>query len=112
MVISRRVNTRKTDTVMSGAVIWELQALRKPFLGISHPLIFEHQIPEKYRERLKDASKVELPAIIILDGYTEKTYFRQVPWLQYHLSSEYNMVFTTDQARYPIQVYQRKDTTL
>jgi hypothetical protein len=102
--------TRTTDTVMSGAAIWELQALRRPFLGISHPLIFEHKIPVKYRQRLEAPKNVKLPEIIILDGYTEKTYLRQLPWLRDQLNSEYKKVFTAEPARRPVQVYQQKNS--
>ena len=77
-------------------------------MGISHPLGFEHQIPEKYRESLEDASTIDLPEVIILDGYTEKTYFRQLPWLRDHLNTKYKMVFTAEPARHPVKVYQKK----
>lgn len=101
-------HTRSNDTVMSGSVIWELQALRRPFLGISHPLAFEYQISEKKRERLEAAIRAKPPEVIILDGYTEKTYFRHLPWLWDFLSSRYNMVRIAAPAKYPVKIYQQK----
>ena len=95
-------------TVMSGAVIWELQAQRRPFLGISHPLAFEHRISEKERERLETVIRTEPPEVIILDSRTEKTYFRQIPWLWNFLSSRYNLVLTAEPARQPVKIYQQK----
>lgn len=101
-------NTHSNDTVMSGAVIWELQALRRPFLDISHPLRFEGRVTEKERESLEAAISAHPPEVIILDGYTEKTYFRQVPWLRNFLSLRYDLVHTAEPARHPVQVYQLK----
>jgi 4-amino-4-deoxy-L-arabinose transferase-like glycosyltransferase len=103
-------NTRSTDTIMSGAVIWELQAQRKPFLDISHPLKFEEWITERERERLETGIRTYPPEIIILDGYTEKTYFRQVPWLWNFLSFRYDLVHTAEPARHPVKVYRQKES--
>jgi hypothetical protein len=100
--------TRSYDTVMSGAVIWELQAQRRPFLDISHPLEFEHGISDKDREDLEAAIRTKPPEVIILDGFTEKTYFRQLPWLRNFLSSRYDLVLTAEPARQPVRVYQQK----
>jgi hypothetical protein len=102
-------HTLPTDSVMSGAVIWELQALRKPFLDISHPLGFEYRISEKERERLETAIKDNPPEIIILDGYTEKTYFRQIPRLWNVLGSKYNLVSIAEPSKKPVLIYQQKD---
>jgi len=103
-----RDNTQSNDTVMSGAVIWELQALRKPFLGISHPLSLEGRISEKERERLEAEIKANPPEVIILDSFTEKTYFRQVPRLRDFISLRYELVYTAEPARHPVQVYRQK----
>jgi hypothetical protein len=93
---------------MSGAVIWELQSLRRPFLGISHPLGFEHRrVSEKERGSLEAAIRAKPPEVIILDGFTEKTYFRQIPWLWDFLHSIYGLVYTAEPARKPVQIYQK-----
>jgi len=41
--------TGKEDQVMSGAVIWEVQATRRPLQTISHPLVMIRETPEKQR---------------------------------------------------------------
>jgi 4-amino-4-deoxy-L-arabinose transferase-like glycosyltransferase len=102
-------NTHSNDTVMSGAVIWELQTLRRPFLGISHPLIFERQISEKDRQRIEVAIKNEPPDAIIIDGFTEKTYFRQFPWLWSLLAAKYDLVHTSGPARRLVEIYRPKN---
>jgi 4-amino-4-deoxy-L-arabinose transferase-like glycosyltransferase len=103
-------NTQSNDRVMSGAVIWELQAQRKPFLDISHPLSFKNRIQEKDRKNLEAAIRTHPPEVIILDSYTERTYFKQVTWLRDFLSSRYNLVLTAEPARHPVEVYQLKDS--
>jgi len=101
-------NTRNTDTIMSGAVIWELQALRRPYLNISHPLRMESVMAEDEKERLASAILTQPPEVIVLDGYTERTYFRQLPWLSDFLESRYEMVNSVGQAKYPVIVYKLK----
>ena len=100
-----RTNTRVSDTVMSGAVIWELQALRRPFMNISHPLRFEHKISEKENERLQFTIREQPPEVIILDGFTERTYLRQASWLMDFLHSRYELVNSAGPAKYPVKVY-------
>ncbi|MBW2661900.1 MAG: hypothetical protein JRD93_07925 [Deltaproteobacteria bacterium] len=104
-----RTHTRVTDTVMSGGLIWGLQALRRPFLNISHPLAFEFEISEKEKERLQSAIQTRPPEVVILDGFTERTYFRQIPRLTDFLDSKYELVHTAGLAKYPVRVYQLRD---
>jgi 4-amino-4-deoxy-L-arabinose transferase-like glycosyltransferase len=108
-------HTQPTDTVMSGAVIWELQAQRRPFLNISHPLKFEPEISEEEKEALEFVQRTILthpPKVIILDGYTERTYLRRIPWLTDLLNTAYTLVITAGPARYPIEVYQLRRTEM
>jgi len=101
-------NTLPTDTVISGAVIWELEAGRRPYMNISHPLEFSFVIPEERRTTLENAIYQDPSKIIILDGFTEKTYFNQVPDLADMIQSGYDRVLTVDQARKPIAIYRRR----
>ena len=98
-------HTEVNDTVMSGAVIWELQALRRPFMNISHPLSLAAEISEKEKQRIGSAILKQPPETIILDSNTEKTYFRQFPWLTDFLYSNYKLVHTAGPAKYPVGVY-------
>ena len=101
-------NTRPTDTVVSGAVIWELEAGRRPFMKISHPLEFSFTIPEERRASLENTLVRDPPKIIVLDGFTEETYFYQVPKLPDLIQASYDPVLTVENARLPVIVYRRK----
>jgi hypothetical protein len=102
-------HTREGDEVISGAVIWELQALRRPFQMISHPLAFEDRISEQRRQMIARAAASHPPKAIILDGYTEKTYIRHIPWLMELLGAKYEPVIDAGPARYPVMVYVLKE---
>ncbi|MEN8130908.1 MAG: hypothetical protein ABFS45_12090, partial [Pseudomonadota bacterium] len=101
-----KMHTHTKDAVMSGGVIWELQAQRRPFLGISHPLGFERKISEEDREEIEAALKQHPPMSIVLDGYTEKTYLKQFPALWDLLSSRYRLVYIAERDIYPVRLYQ------
>ena len=106
-----KANTSPNDEIMSGAVIWELQAERRPFLGISHPLEFEYNMSTENSEKFQKAIENTPPRVIILDGYTQRTYLRHLPWLSEYLSSYYMLEKTTGPARYPVEIYQLKRGT-
>jgi hypothetical protein len=48
------------------------------------------------------------PKMIVLDSFTEKTYFNQVPELVDMIRSGYDRVLTVEQARKPVVVYRRR----
>ncbi len=99
--------TREQDEVMSGAVIWEFSARRKPFQMISHPLALrDGGVAEKERNTLKLAVEQHPPQVIIVDGYTEKTYMHQLPWLRELLQAKYQLITTVGPAKYPVEIYQ------
>ena len=98
-------NTRPGDEIMSGAVIWEFQALRRPFHMISHPLIFEFPVSHAKQNEVRTAVAANPPKIIILDGVTEKTYFRQIPSISDLLHREYRLVLTEGTKQNPIRVF-------
>ena len=47
-----RDHTTSDDEVMSGAVIWEFEAGRRPFLNISHPLGFINGMSDRTAKRI------------------------------------------------------------
>ncbi len=98
-------NTRPGDEIMSGAVIWEFQALRRPFHMISHPLVFEFPVWPEKQDEIRLAVAANPPKIIILDGFTEKTYFRQIPSIPDLLHREYQLVLTEGTKKNPVRVY-------
>lgn len=66
----------KDGRVLSGANIWTIEAGRKMFADVTHPLAL--MVPDKYvgqpYRRIGDLLRESPPDAIILDGYTEKTY--------------------------------------
>lgn len=102
-------HTGPDDEVMSGAVIWELQAARRPFHMVSHPLHFMFDIPEEQRQALILALSTHPPKVIILDGYTEKTYIRQIPSILELLRDKYELAATGEPAKFPVRVYQLRE---
>jgi len=93
------------DRVMSGAVIWEIQSNRRPFLDITHPLALANKIEKSERKRIRQNLESNSPKVIILDGYTGKTYLRQFPWLKNYINSAYAMVHRSEGGKYPVEIY-------
>jgi 4-amino-4-deoxy-L-arabinose transferase-like glycosyltransferase len=104
-----RVHTDDGDEVMSGAVIWELQAQRKPFEMISHPLAFEYGMPEARKTTIELSASAHPPRAIVLDGYTEKLYIKHVPWLHDLLSERYQFVTAVGPPGLPVRLYRLND---
>ncbi len=98
-------HTRRSDEVLSGAVIWEFQARRRLFQKISHPLSFEYSISEDEADKIRLAASLYPPRAIILDGYTERTYLRQIPWLNELVQEKYILAQTVGPAIYPVRIY-------
>jgi len=105
-----RENTSKGDEVLSGAVIWELEASLRPYQGVSHPLAFIHSMSRKRLELLESGLMTDPPQVIVLDGYTERTYLRWVRNLPNLLETRYELMATVGPARYPVMIYQRRES--
>jgi len=105
-----RENTSKGDEVLSGAVIWELEASLRPDQGVSHPLAFMDSMSRKRLERLESGLMTDPPQVIVLDGYTERTYFRWAQNLPDLLRTRYELMATVGPARYPVMIYQRRES--
>jgi 4-amino-4-deoxy-L-arabinose transferase-like glycosyltransferase len=103
-----KAQTGGADEVMSGGVIWELQASRRPFKMISHPLVFEYGITEEQRAMIEGAMVARPPKAIILDGYTEKTYMR-VPRLAEFVNARYQFESAAGPAVFPVRLYRLKE---
>jgi|GEM_PF-868934 len=104
-----RENTVCGDKVLSGAVIWELEASRRPYQNISHPLGFLNHISREQLARIEAAFEANPPKIIVLDGYTEKTYFRWVQSLPDLLRTRYDLKATVGPSKYPVSIYLRRE---
>ncbi len=97
------------DEVLSGGVIWELEARRRPFLTISHPLVFLDAMPEERARRILSGFAEHPPRIVVNDGYTERTYYRQLPELERLVADAYTLVGDVPGSRYTVQVYVRRE---
>jgi hypothetical protein len=97
------------EQVMSGGVVWEFEAGRKPFLMISHPLMYRDRMKSRDRELVGKALREAPPKVIVQDGYTEKNYFKYFPWMGDFLEQRYRQIHTAGPARYPVIVYFRTD---
>lgn len=104
-----RQQTPPDAEVLSGALIWELQANRRPFMNISHPLGFQGRAREDVVPPIRDRLRSAPPSVVILDGYTEQTYLLAVPELRSLLDRCYRRTMVVDAgARYPVEVYLRE----
>ncbi len=93
------------DEVLSGAVVWALAAHRHPFLKISHPLGLLADFDQEERAKIEAGLARRPPRIVVLDGYTEKTFGRRLPELEALIARSYREVASFDGARFPVRVY-------
>lgn len=101
-----RANSGEKDEIISGAVIWELESNRKPFMNQTHPLAYLFGISEEKLENIERELSENPPKFIILDGYTEKTYLKQVNKLQLIMDERYKLKKVVDGSRYPVKIYE------
>jgi 4-amino-4-deoxy-L-arabinose transferase-like glycosyltransferase len=94
------------DEVLSGAVMWEFQAGREPFMRISHPLQFMEYLRPEHARSISARLTERPPRIIVMDGYTERTYARHLPQFGALLAERYRPAGEpVAGSRYPVQVY-------
>ena len=98
-------NSASGDEVLSGAVIWEFESHRLPFELTSHPLTFRYSMPDEIAAKIKKRMIEAPPKLVVLDGYTEKTYFEQLRWLPEVLARKYKVILKSDEGKYPLLVY-------
>jgi hypothetical protein len=91
---------------MSGAVIWEFEAARRPFQLISHPLAFARGMSVQDQRVIKAVFDANPPKVIILDGVTELTYLRNLSWLTERLGVTYRLQLEAGPGYFPVKVYQ------
>ncbi len=104
-----RRESSDADRVLSGAVIWELEAGRRPFANVSHPLGLGADATPGFVARLSRELVSGPPRFVVLDGYTEKTYgilFKNLPET---LSARYRLVLDLPGANYPVRVYRLRE---
>jgi hypothetical protein len=104
-----KVNSRENDEIISGAVIWELESDRKPFMNQTHPLGYESGMSEEKLKNIEWYLSKHKPRFIVLDGYTERTYLRHVNELQMIMDEKYQLKKVVNGSRYPVKIYELKD---
>ena len=102
-----RTHSAPGDAVMSGAVSWEFEADRRPFLRVSHPLKFLARRRPDEQAEVEHGIVATPPRIVVLDGYTERTYGKVLPGLSELIQREYTPIGRWEGARHPVQVFQR-----
>lgn len=101
-----KANSGEKDKIISGAVIWELQSDRRPFRNQTHPLAYALGVPEEELRDIERKLSTDPPRFIILDGYTEKTYLKQVSKLQVVIDEKYRLKKVFEGSRYPVKIYE------
>ena len=104
-----RHGSSEGDRVMSGAVIWELEAGRRPFANVTHPLGFLLGNAAGEPERLARELATAPPRFVVLDGYTERTYGLLLPGLIQTLADRYRLVADLPGLHFPVRVYQLRE---
>lgn len=107
---------RPDGTVLSGANIWPIEAGRKLFGDVTHPLSLEVRpgnLTRAYR-RIGNLLRESPPDAIVLDGFTEKTY--GVHWnlgdlIEGNYSGGENVTLKGESV-YPLVIYLRKDMAM
>lgn len=101
-----REHSARDDTVLSGTPIWAFEANRQPFAEVSHPLMFrDATIRHGTPERLRRDFATRPPRMIILDGYTQKTWYHVLPSLPKLIRREYKRIAKVEGGNYPVQVF-------
>jgi hypothetical protein len=90
-------------------VIWELEAGRRPFANVSHPLGFGADATPDFTDRLSRDLVNEPPRFVVLDGNTEKTYGLLLRNLPETLSARYQQVLDLPGLHYPVRVYRLRE---
>jgi Dolichyl-phosphate-mannose-protein mannosyltransferase len=107
-----KAETDNADEVISGAVIWEFQALRRPFQMISHPFEIEFATEDR-KMAIGRAAAMRPPKVIILDGWTERLYIRHVPSLTELITKRYRLVrIASGPAAFEVKVYRLQEQPL
>jgi hypothetical protein len=107
-----RAHSRPADEVMSGGVIWEFQADRRPFAQVSHPLeLAVGGVPAEQLSLLRSRWVTQPPRIVVLDGYTQRTYGTAVPDFTRTLNERYSLVDSATGSRYTVSVYRLREAS-
>jgi hypothetical protein len=78
----------------------------KAFSNFSHPLRLRGGGNSEEINSICYRLRSEPPRFIILDGYTEKTYFKRFIWLDKFLEERYRMLTVVLGSKFPVTIYE------
>lgn len=102
-----RDTTSPEDEVMSGGVVWELNARRLPWGLYSHPMVIQRVLPAEESRALTEAFKADPPEVIVMDGITEWTFGPNIQQLDAILATYYELVMEPEPVTFDVKVYRR-----
>jgi len=103
------LHTDEGDVVMSGAMIWTLETNTRPFMNITHPLMFLRKMPEDKINAVEYRMEHDKPRFIVLDGYTEMTYLRHVTKIHDVINESYVLKKEVHGFWYPVKIYELEE---
>ncbi|MBN2355829.1 glycosyltransferase family 39 protein [candidate division KSB1 bacterium] len=95
----------KTDTVMSGAMIWTFSSGLQPYSGVTHPTVY-------VKKEVVDFNRIfqqEPPDFIIVDGQTEKKFARYWPFILSEIDRAYHLLSDVPGSRRVVKIYRRHE---
>ena len=104
-----RANSAPDDEIMSGGVIWEFQADRRPIANISHPSVFILGMSRADAELVEAQLATRPPRFIVLDGFTERTYGANLPDFDRVLQQQYALEMNLTGSSFPVRVYRLRE---
>jgi hypothetical protein len=96
--------TEPSDEVLSGGMIWALEAERQPFMRLTHPLAYNDGMTGELAGRIARRLETAPPKIIVLDFYTQWAY-GDVPALLPLVRRSYRKVWEFQDVERPVEVY-------
>jgi len=92
---------QRSDTVLSGAMIWTHTSGLQPWGGVSHPTLFFMKYDPHFERDFEEAP----PLFIIMDGYTEKKFSRYRAFLDRMVAERYERLASVPGSKWRVDVY-------
>ncbi len=97
--------SQANDQVMSGGSIWGVSRILHPFMGKTHPTEFLKQAWPDFEQQFQE----KRPRFIVVDGYTEKKFYRFWSIIEKEIHDNYVKVSEYKDSEYPVILYKLKD---
>jgi hypothetical protein len=96
------------SVVMSGSLIWQFESGSKTYLNLTNTLGFRGGMGKEYRDLIESNLISNPPTHIILDGYTEQNYLKQIPYIETLIINDYKLIYIDYNSKLPIKIYKKK----